>query len=126
MIIICASRLVTRMGRKGVYYMTDEIKETLKGATVQGNFLMYKERPLVREGNTILYGNMDDEYILQLIIMNEKEADGKTVPDKIIIQIMKTDPTLSDGDRIVKQELRSGLYEAFELGMIWLERLIGE
>ena len=106
--------------------MTDEIKEILKGATVQGKFLMYKERPLVREGNTILYGNMDDEYILQLIIMNEKEAGGKNVPDKIIIQIMKTDPTLSDGDRIVKQELRSGLYEAFELGMIWLERLLGE
>ena len=106
--------------------MTDEIKEILKDATVQGKFLMYKERPLVREGNTILYGNMDDEYILQLIIMNEKEVDGKNVPDKIIIQIMKTDTTLSDRDRIVKQELRSGLYEAFELGMIWLERLIGE
>ena len=87
--------------------MTDEIKEILKGATVQGKFLMYKD-------------------ILQLIIMNEKETDGKTVPDKIIIQIMKTDPSLSDGDRIVKQELRSGLYEAFELGTIWLERLIGE
>jgi hypothetical protein len=106
--------------------MTSEIKEILKDATVQGKFLMYKERPLVREGNTILYGNMDDAYILQLIIMNEKEVDGKNVPDKIIIQIMKTDPTLSDGDRIVKQELRSGLYEAFELGMIWLERLLGE
>ncbi|MCI8473445.1 MAG: hypothetical protein HFE65_10150 [Clostridiales bacterium] len=106
--------------------MTDEIKETLKGATVKGKFLMYKERPLVREGNTILYGNMDDEYILQMIIMNEKEVGGKNVPDKIIIQIMKTDPALSDGDRIVKQELRSGLYEAFELGTIWLERLIGE
>jgi len=106
--------------------MTDEIKETLNGATVKGKFLMYKERPLVREGNTILYGNMDDEYILQMIIMNEKEVGGKNVPDKIIIQIMKTDPALSDGDRIVKQELRSGLYEAFELGTIWLERLIGE
>ena len=106
--------------------MTSEIKEILKDATVQGKFLMYKERPLVREGNTILYGNMDDAYILQLIIMNEKEVDGKNVPDKIIIQIMKTDPTLSDGDRIVKQELRSGLYEAFELGMIRLERLLGE
>ena len=66
--------------------MTDEIKETLKGATVKGKFLMYKERPLVREGNTILYGNMDDEYILQMIIMNEKEVGGKNVPDKIIIQ----------------------------------------
>ena len=48
------------------------------------------------------------------------------VPDKIIIQIMKTDKELSDGERIVKQELKSGLCDAFELGLIWLERLIGD
>ncbi|MBQ4066410.1 MAG: hypothetical protein IJD22_02075 [Clostridia bacterium] len=105
--------------------MTDEMREVLKGATVKGNYLMYKDRPLVREGNTIIYGNMDDEYVLQLIIMNEKEYMGKSVPDKIIVQITKTDPALSDGEKIVKQDLKTGLNEAFELGIIWLERLIG-
>ena len=105
--------------------MTDEMRELLKGATVKGDYLMYKERPLVREGNTIIYGNMDDEYVLQLIIMKEKEYMGKIVPDKIIVQIMKTDTSLSDGERIVKQDLKTGLGEAFELGMIWLERHIG-
>ena len=58
--------------------------------------------------------------------MNEKEFAGRSVPDKVIIQVMKTDKSLTDGERIVKQELKSGLYEAFELGMIWLERLIGD
>lgn len=105
--------------------MTDEMREILKEATVKGKYLMYKDRPLVREGNTIIYGNMDDEYVLQLIIMNEKEYMGKTVPDKIIVQITKTDTALSDGERIVKQDLKTGLNEAFELGTIWLERLIG-
>ena len=106
--------------------MTEEMTEVLKNATVNGKFLMYKERPLVREGNTIIYGNMEDEYILQLIIMTEKEYKGKSVPDKVIIQVMKTDPGLSDGERIVKQELKNGLNEAMSLGLIWLERLIGD
>ncbi len=106
--------------------MNEETKKALEAATVDGKFLMYKERPLVREGNTIIYGNISDEYILQLIIMNEKEFAGRSVPDKVIIQVMKTDKSLTDGERIVKQELKSGLYEAFELGMIWLERLIGD
>jgi len=105
--------------------MTDEMREVLKDATVKGNYLMYKDRPLVREGNTIIYGNMDDEYVLQLIIMTEKEYKGQSVPDKIIVQITKTDTALSDGERIVKQDLKSGLNEALELGIIWLERLIG-
>ena len=105
--------------------MTDEMREALKAATVKGDYLMYKDRPLVREGNTIVYGNIEDEYVLQLIIMNEKEYMGKSVPDKILIQITKTDTSLSDGERIVKQDLKSGLNEALELGIIWLERLIG-
>ena len=106
--------------------MTEEMREILKEATVKGNYLMYKDRPLVREGNTIVYGNIEDEYVLQLIIMNEKEYMGKSVPDKVIVQIMKTDTSLSDGERIVKQDLKSGLNEALELGIIWLERKIGE
>ncbi len=106
--------------------MTNETKEFLAGATVKGEFLMYKERPLVREGNKIIYGDMEDEYILYLIIMNEKEYMGQMVPDKVIVQIMKTDSSLSDGEKIVKQDLKNGLYEAFELGLIWLERLIAK
>lgn len=106
--------------------MTEEMREILKEATVKGNYLMYKDRPLVREGNTIVYGNIEDEYVLQLIIMNEKEYMGKNIPDKVIVQIMKTDTSLSDGERIVKQDLKSGLNEALELGIIWLERKIGE
>lgn len=105
--------------------MSEETMNFLDGATVNGEFLMYKGRPLVREGNTIIYGNMDDEYILSLFIMSEKEYMGKNVPDKIIVQVIKTDPNLSDGEKIVKQGLKSGLYEAFSHGMVWLERLIG-
>lgn len=105
--------------------MNEETKKILDGATVNGKFLMYKERPLVREGNTIIYGNMDDEYVLSLIVMNEKEYKGEFIPDKVIVQIIKTDPSLSDGEKIVKQDLKNGLYEALELGNIWLERLLG-
>ena len=106
--------------------MTEEEKKVLEEATVKGKFLMYKNRPLVREGNTIIYGNLDDEYILQLIIMNETDFRGKNVPDKILVQITKTDKDLPDVDKIVKQDLRTGLAEAFELGVVWLERLIGD
>ena len=106
--------------------MTEEEKKVLEAATVKGKFLMYKNRPLVRDGNTIIYGNLDDEYILQLIIMNETEFRGKNVPDKILVQITKTDKELSDVDKIVKQDLRTGLADAFELGFVWLERLIGD
>ncbi len=91
-------------------------------STVDGKFLMYKGLPLVREGNFICYGSMDEEYILQMMIMSEKDSGGMKVPDKILIQLMKTDTSLPDHERIVKQDMKSGFYEAFEIGMIWFER----
>lgn len=89
---------------------------------VSGDYLIYKGRPLVREGNMICYGCVEDEYVLQLMIMSEKEYKGKNVPDKILIQVVKTDEKLPATERIVKQDMKAGFSDAFELGVIWLER----
>lgn len=106
--------------------MNENDKETFEKATVNGEYLMYKGRPLVRENNTICYGNMDDEYVLCLTIMSETEVGGKSVPDMVLIQIVKTDENLPAHEKIAKQDIKKGLYESFEIGLIWLERLIGE
>lgn len=99
--------------------------KNLLDATVEGSYLMYKGRPLVRGENTICYGFMEDPYILQMTIMTTKPQGDKEVPDKVLIQIVKTDKSLSAQERIVKQDMKSGLYDAFDLGLIWLERLLG-
>ena len=48
--------------------------------------------------------------------MSTKKAGDKEVPDQVLIQIQSTD----DG-KVVKVGSKTGLYEAFEYGMIWLE-----
>ena len=70
----------------------------------------------------ICYGFMEDPYVLQMTIMTTKQQNNKEVPDKILIQVVKTDKNLSAQERIVKQDMKSGLYDAFEIGLIWLER----
>ena len=47
---------------------------------VEGKYLEYLEKPLVREGNTICYGDMNEKCILVLEIMSYKEVDGKNCP----------------------------------------------
>ena len=88
----------------------------------KGEYLIYKGRPLVREGNMICYGCTEEEYMLQMTVMTAKEYDGKEVPDKILIQIVSNNSDLPATERIVKQDMKSGFYDAFEIGMIWLER----
>ena len=91
-------------------------------STVDGDFVLYKNRPLVREDNVICYGSMEDKYILQMIIMSEKEYKGTMVPDKVYVQLLATDPTLSKSNRVIKEGMKNGLSDAFDIGIAWLER----
>ena len=86
-------------------------------ATVGGKYLEYKGKPLVREGDTICYGDMDDKCILILEIMSHKNTPEGDVPDKILIQVV--DP--KNQANIMRQGSKEGLYEAFNLGLVWLD-----
>ena len=77
---------------------------------VGGKYLEYKGKPLVREGETICYGDMTDACILILEIMSYKKTAEGELPDKILIQVVDS-----------KDQSKDGLYEAFNLGLIWLE-----
>ena len=88
------------------------------------NFLTYKGKPLVRKGNEIYYGDMAEKYVIKLDILSEKEQDGISVPDKISIQLLLSDTQLKDADRIKKKSEKNGLYEALDLGVVWLERAL--
>ena len=97
--------------------MSDIVKQL-----VEGKYLTYKERPLVREGNTICYGDMTEKCILILEIMSYKEEAGNQVPDKIFVQVIDSkDPT-----KIIKQGAKEGLYDAFSIGVVWLEHALAQ
>lgn len=81
---------------------------------VSGKYLEYRGWPLVREENTICYGDMNEKCILILEIMSYNE---KNLPDKILIQIVDS----KDTTKIIRQGAKNGLYEAFNLGIIWLD-----
>ena len=86
-------------------------------AKVSGEYLEYKGKPLVREGDTICYGDMEDKCILILEIMSHKQTAEGELPDKILIQVVES----KNQANILRQGSKSGLYEAFSLGLIWLE-----
>ena len=99
-------------------------------STIDGKFMIYRDKPLIREGNIICYGDMRDKYIMFMMILTEKEIilgnQKEKVPDKIIVQIIKSDPNVIGINRMVKQFEKNGLMEALNIGLIWLERLNNE
>lgn len=82
-------------------------------------YITYKGLPLVRDGDILCYGDMDEDYILMLNILGK---DDKNNPNMIMVQICSS----KDRNKIVKgkQAFKKDLYEALDLGTIWLEQVI--
>ena len=84
---------------------------------LEGKYLMYKDKPLVREGDTICYGDMSEKCFLLLEIMSYKKVGTEDIPDDILIQILDS----KDSTKIIKQGKKKGLNDAFSFGLVWLD-----
>lgn len=98
---------------------------------VEGQNLVFRGKPLLREGNTFCYGSMSDKYVLFMMVLSNKKVKDESgkeieVPDKIILQVLSTDTSLPPHERVVKQFDKNGLFDAMDMGLIWLDRLNGK
>lgn len=88
--------------------------------------LSYKGRPVSRKDNMIYYGSMADKFIIMLQILESKKENDVDVATKVSVQLQQTDPGVKAKDRITKKTETNGLYEAFDIGSIWLERALSK
>ncbi len=87
-------------------------------------FQTYKGKPLVRCGDELYYGNMEDPYVIRLQIKSKKSGNGIELADKVTIQLMATDPYLSPRKQIIKSSEKNGFFLAMDIADIWLERAL--
>ena len=85
-------------------------------------FLTYKGKPIVRCKDIIYYGDSGEKYIVMLKINSTKNVGGVEVADKVTVQLMLSDTEAKE--RIVKKSEKSGLYNAMDIGAIWLDRAL--
>lgn len=76
--------------------------------------LIYKNRPLVKRGNTVIYGDINDEYYVLMEILDSENYENLELATDISVSLM------SDG-RVEKKAEREGLYRALDIGAYWLE-----
>ena len=89
-------------------------------------FMTYKGKPLVRYGKELYYGNMDEPFVIHMIIKSTKDVNGLEVADKVAIQLMATDPNLSPRKQLVKTSEKAGLYLALDISEVWLNKALKE
>lgn len=88
--------------------------------------LTYKGKPLRRSGNELYYGSMADKYIIMMQVGDTVDFEDLKLSGKITIQLLYTDKDIKMKDRIIKRSEKQGLYNALDIGAIWLERALSE
>jgi hypothetical protein len=88
--------------------------------------LTYKGKPLLRKDDTIYYGNMSDKYIVMLQIQYKTVENGVETATRVSVYLQQTSENVRPKERIVRKTEKAGLYEALDVGAVWLERALAD
>lgn len=98
-------------------------KTVSKTAPKKDKTLTYHGRPLVRSGNVIYYGDAADRYMIKLeVLENVHEADME-LASRVAVNLIRLD---NGGQRIIKHGEKGGVFDALDIGGVWLERTLAE
>ena len=76
---------------------------------------------LVCGGNELYLGDPKGEYMVYLKVLSTKKVGEGDISDKIHVSLVSTDSSLDPMRRIKKQGIKNGLYNALDVGSVWLQ-----
>ncbi len=86
------------------------------------NFFTYKGYPLIRNKDTIYYGNMTDDYVVMIQVMEKKKVGELEIASRLKVYQVSTDESKNPVEAICKTSEKNGLYDALDIAHIWLKR----
>ena len=76
--------------------------------------LLYKNIPLVKRGNIIIYGDMFDNVFIQMEILSTSSYKGLDLANNVSVSLI-------ENGRTVKKVEKESLFRALDIGAFWLE-----
>ncbi len=76
--------------------------------------LLYKNIPLVKRGNVIIYGDMFENIYIQMEILGTSQIKGLELANNVSVSLI-------ENGRTVKKVEKESLFRALDIGAFWLE-----
>ena len=96
--------------------------EKMSESKIKKMFFSYKKRPLVRSGDLLYYGNMNDGFVVKMRVKDTKRVKDLDVSGKISVQLIDTDPSTPPEEKVIRASEKEGLYQALDVATAWLEK----
>ena len=76
--------------------------------------LLYKNIPLIKRGNVIVYGDMFENVFVQMEILSTSQFKGLDLANNVSVSLI-------ENGRTVKKVEKESLFRALDIGAFWLE-----
>ena len=83
--------------------------------------LTFKGKPLIRRGEKIYYGSINEDFMIEMTVTDTKDVLGNEVAGNILIELKDN----RSGSQVKKAE-RNGFYKAMDIAEFWLLDALGE
>ncbi len=86
--------------------------------------LIYRGKPILRDGKTLYYGDFNDNFIVRFTIVETKKINKMEVATKVNIELLEKNGDSIENAKLTKKAERTSLWAALDVGVYWLEDIL--
>ena len=86
--------------------------------TEEQKITLYKNRPLVKQGNIVYLGYRDESFMVEMEILETTTVNNEEVAKNVLIRLI--DNTKAGRDRVVRKAERENMAKAMDIAGFWL------
>lgn len=93
-------------------------------AVTEREVLLYREKPLLRDGNTLYYGDFKENFIVRFTILESEKVNDLDMAKKVIIELLEKSGDNISTAKLTKKAERTSMWAALDIGIYWLEDIL--
>ena len=93
-------------------------------AVTEREVLLYREKPLLRDGNTLYYGDFKENFIVRFTILESEKVNDLYMAKKVIIELLEKSGDDISTAKLTKKAERTSMWAALDIGIYWLEDIL--
>ena len=93
-------------------------------ALTERDVLVYREKPLLRDGNILYYGDFSENFIVRFTILESEKVNDLDMAKKVVIDLLEKNGDDIKTAKLTKKAERTSMWAALDIGIYWLEDIL--
>ena len=90
-------------------------------AVTERESLIYRGKPLIRDGNVLYFGDFNENFITRFTILDSEKVNDLDMARKITIELLEKHGSDISTAKLTKKAERTSMWAALDIGVYWLE-----